>query len=166
MNLYYIQNKGYVGNSLVWWKKDGKGYTCNLNEAWKVPYDTAAEICQARPGEDFMRNVKQIDQIAQRHVDVQDLHRLAAENGIWQGSIPGGAAQQGGSTLKPEASTEKLDGRQAFFCGTPVAHPNLIGQVLAQAPRVGLGAISQATLVIREGRPSNRPLASKIVRET
>jgi hypothetical protein len=36
--LYYIQDtRSYCGNSVMWWRVDGHGYTSNLEEAWKVP---------------------------------------------------------------------------------------------------------------------------------
>lgn len=36
--LFYIQDtRTYCGNSVMWWRVDGAGYTTNLNEAWKVP---------------------------------------------------------------------------------------------------------------------------------
>jgi hypothetical protein len=37
VKLYYIQDaRSYVGNSVLWWRKEGQGYTCNLDEAEKV----------------------------------------------------------------------------------------------------------------------------------
>jgi hypothetical protein len=32
---YYVQNveRGYVGNNLLWWRKGGCGYTCDLGQA-------------------------------------------------------------------------------------------------------------------------------------
>lgn len=83
--LYYIQNKGYFGNSLLWWRKDGQGYTCDLNEAWRVTRAEAAGICLDRPKEDFMRSVTKMDAIAQRHVDMQDLHKAAVEDDLFSG---------------------------------------------------------------------------------
>lgn len=36
--LYYIQDtRSYCGNSVMWWRTNGEGYTSNLAEAWKVP---------------------------------------------------------------------------------------------------------------------------------
>jgi len=36
--LCYIQDtRTYCGNSVMWWRVDGNGYTSNLEEAWKVP---------------------------------------------------------------------------------------------------------------------------------
>lgn len=71
--LYYIRNNGYVGNSLIWWGKGGKGYTCDLNKAWRVTREEAESICRNRPDEDSMYRVADMDAIAQRHVDMQDL---------------------------------------------------------------------------------------------
>ena len=30
---YYVRLRGYVGNCLLWWRKSGNGYTCNLDDA-------------------------------------------------------------------------------------------------------------------------------------
>ena len=83
--LYYIQNKGYVGNSLLWWRKDGQGYTCDLNEAWRVTRVEAERICRDRPKEDIMRSVAKMDALVQRHVDMQDLHKAAVEDDLFSG---------------------------------------------------------------------------------
>lgn len=33
-DLFYLQDsRGYVGNDVIWWAKDGKGYTTDLSEA-------------------------------------------------------------------------------------------------------------------------------------
>lgn len=66
--LYYIQNKGFSGNCLIWWKDGGHGYTSNLDEAWIVSYAEAKRICKTRPDEDFPRKVDLIDRVAVRHV--------------------------------------------------------------------------------------------------
>jgi hypothetical protein len=35
---YFIQDtRSYCGNSVMWWRVDGHGYTSNLAEAWRVP---------------------------------------------------------------------------------------------------------------------------------
>jgi len=54
-DLYYIQHKGFCGNSLFWWRTGGHGYTSNLDEAWKVTKEEAEEICRVRRGEDIAR---------------------------------------------------------------------------------------------------------------
>ena len=51
--LYYIQNRGFSGNCLFW---------------WKVTAEQAKRICRDRPEEDIPRLVEEMDQIAQLHV--------------------------------------------------------------------------------------------------
>ena len=40
---YYIQN-GYVGNAVLWWGVDGRGYTTDFKEAGKYTSSQAKEI--------------------------------------------------------------------------------------------------------------------------
>ena len=71
--LYYIRDmRDIVGNSLTWWRPNGNGYTCNLDEAWQV---TKKEFKPWRET-DVLYPVNVMDDIAQRHVDIQDLNRL------------------------------------------------------------------------------------------
>jgi hypothetical protein len=36
--MYYIQDtRTYVGNSVMWWRVGGNGYTTDLKHAWRVP---------------------------------------------------------------------------------------------------------------------------------
>ena len=49
--MYYIQN-GFSGNALVWWAKDSKGYTSNLNEAGEYTKEFAFnQVSCGRSGE-------------------------------------------------------------------------------------------------------------------
>ena len=49
--MYYIQN-GFSGNAVVWWAKDSKGYTSNLNEAGKYTKEFAFnQVACGRSGE-------------------------------------------------------------------------------------------------------------------
>ncbi len=73
VQLYYIQNKGYCGNCLFWWKVDGHGYTTDLNEAWIVDRAKALDICSSRPNDDIPRSVTEMDAIARRHISSEDL---------------------------------------------------------------------------------------------
>ena len=42
MNQFYLQDsRDYVGNDVLWWKKDGKGYTTDLREAEVYSKDAA-----------------------------------------------------------------------------------------------------------------------------
>jgi hypothetical protein len=74
--LYYIQNTGFCGNCLKWWRTDGHGYTLDLNDAWKVTAEKAAQLCRNRPDQDIPHKAEAIDAIAARHVNVEAL-RLA-----------------------------------------------------------------------------------------
>jgi hypothetical protein len=71
--LYYIQNTGFSGNCLKWWAIDGKGYTLNLDAAWKVPKANAEAICRDRPQQDIMWPVDEIDAVASRHLNIEAL---------------------------------------------------------------------------------------------
>lgn len=71
--LYYIQCRGTVGNSLIWWRKGGSGYTCDLNQAWRVTKAEAESIQRNRPDKDIPRLCIDMDAIAQRHVDIQSM---------------------------------------------------------------------------------------------
>ena len=35
--LYYIQNRGCVGNVMLWWRRECAGYTTDLDDATVVP---------------------------------------------------------------------------------------------------------------------------------
>lgn len=43
--LYYIAN-GYVGNAILWWGIDRKGYTTDITKAGKYTAAEAKEICK------------------------------------------------------------------------------------------------------------------------
>jgi len=78
--LYYIRDtRSVVGNSAMWWGPNGSGYRCNLDEAGKY---TKAQ-CELRHlrRTDVPMLVSEADAMAQRHVDVQGLNRLAAKAG-------------------------------------------------------------------------------------
>lgn len=56
--LYYIQN-GYVGNAILWWAIDSKGYTTEIEKAGKYTKQEAKEIIK-RP-QDIAWECKYID---------------------------------------------------------------------------------------------------------
>lgn len=70
---YFIQDtRSYVGNSVLWWRADGKGYTTDLEDAWEVDEDKACRIERNRETDkawpaDVARAA------ARTHVDVQRL---------------------------------------------------------------------------------------------
>lgn len=70
-DLYYIQDtRQIVGNCALWWRKDGHGYTCNLDEAWKIDPAVYGTPCRDT---DVFRLCSEVDALAERHVDVQRL---------------------------------------------------------------------------------------------
>jgi hypothetical protein len=82
--LFCIHNKkgaGCVGNSSLFWRVDGCGYTVNLDEAWKVSAERAAEICRSRPEEDFPVSYAILESLARRHVDIQALRAALKAQG-------------------------------------------------------------------------------------
>jgi len=79
--LFYIMNRPTLsGNSVLWWRVDGHGYTDDLAEAWKLNGYDAARICAARPGSDFRLPVDLINSIAQRHVRLERLREVSGMN--------------------------------------------------------------------------------------
>ena len=67
--LYYIQNKGYCGDCLKWWRANRQGYTLNLDDAGKYGESEALSICAVRRGQDVAWLVEDIDAVAARHVN-------------------------------------------------------------------------------------------------
>jgi hypothetical protein len=43
--MYYIQN-GYIGNAILWWGINSKGYTTDINKAGKYTIEEATKIIQ------------------------------------------------------------------------------------------------------------------------
>lgn len=66
--MYYIENLPNNGDCCRWWRPDGKGYTRVLDEAWKLDKMSAERICSARPDQDVMRLVSDVDAKAVRHL--------------------------------------------------------------------------------------------------
>ena len=77
--LFYIQNKGFCGDCLKWWKPNGHGYTLDLDRAWQVDQEKAANICRNRPKQDIAWPCKLIDEIAARHVNSETLNAKLRE---------------------------------------------------------------------------------------
>lgn len=70
--LYYIQDtRSYVGNSVLWWAVDAKGYTVDINKAWKVSKDEALRIIRRET--DKAWPVSEVNKHIRQHVDMQDL---------------------------------------------------------------------------------------------
>lgn len=64
---YYIQS-GYVGNAILWWRKDSKGYTANFNEAGRYSKEEAMGIINNRPEEDCAWLCSHVDNNLDSHI--------------------------------------------------------------------------------------------------
>ena len=82
--MYYIQNRGYCGDCLLWWRANRCGYTMNLDEALKV---TAEEALTFTRVEDVPWLVSDIDAISQRHVNSECMG--AAKPAAWTQAAQG-----------------------------------------------------------------------------
>lgn len=60
---YYIQNtnQGYLGNAIVFWAKNSRGYTADLNNSHKFTYEEAKKICTNNPEKNKAWPVSYID---------------------------------------------------------------------------------------------------------
>jgi hypothetical protein len=71
--LYYIQN-GYVGNAILWWGIDSKGYTTDITKAGKYTKEEAQKIIQ-RP-QDIAWLCKHIDNNNEARKIIVDMQYL------------------------------------------------------------------------------------------
>jgi hypothetical protein len=70
---YYIQDtRSYVGNAVVWWRPEGKGYTTNIDEAGLFTRKKAALI-QANRATDKAWPEEAVRGAILRYVDAQRL---------------------------------------------------------------------------------------------
>ena len=72
--LYYLQDsRTYVGNSMLFWRKNGAGYSTKLDQCEVFTKDKAFKLHKDRSTDiPILKSV--IDKIATRQVDVQDLY--------------------------------------------------------------------------------------------
>lgn len=78
VDLYYLQDsRSYVGNDVLWWAKDGKGYTTDLRKAHVFTKDEALRKNKSR-GSDTPWPKEYIDAHARPAVDMQDIDRQEA----------------------------------------------------------------------------------------
>lgn len=77
MNKYYIQNTnaGYLGNAPIFWAKERRGYTADLNNSEQFSEEEARKICIGNPEKNKAWPVDYIDRNKgiQRTVDSQFL---------------------------------------------------------------------------------------------
>ena len=72
---FYVQDtRSTVGNSVVWWRADGNGYTVDLRAAGIYDEDEVAEMRDT----DKPWPIGDINRLVQHHVDCQDLRLRGA----------------------------------------------------------------------------------------
>lgn len=74
--LYYIQN-GYVGNAVLWWAVDSRGYTTEIDKAGKYTHEEVKRIIQ-RP-EDSAWLCSYIDKNIAARKTVIDMQYLSSK---------------------------------------------------------------------------------------
>ena len=75
---YYVQRKpsGYLGNSPVWWAKDGKGYTAYILGAERFDKERAEKLVKENPDKWAMYRCDHVDERLHLVFDIQDKERL------------------------------------------------------------------------------------------
>lgn len=72
--MYYIQDKRqYVGNCILWYRINGAGYTCNIDDAEIFTEEESWEIINCSPEKYKRHEVEYVRHISKPHVDMQDL---------------------------------------------------------------------------------------------
>lgn len=70
---YLIQKKGYVGNSLLWWRKNDYGYTINLEEAKEFTQFEAEEIIKSSGSDKTMHLKYDVINAAELHLNSESI---------------------------------------------------------------------------------------------
>jgi len=74
--MYLLQDtRSYVGNCVVWWAKDGNGYTTDVAKAHRYTFDEAMRQHRSRDT-DLPWPCDEVLPLARGHVDVQDVHKI------------------------------------------------------------------------------------------
>ena len=69
--LFYIQKAGFVGNSMLWWKKGDAGYSPDIKEARMFWKSEAEKICSQPHSDKTMWPKDYIDTRISHEVDMQ-----------------------------------------------------------------------------------------------
>jgi len=73
--MYFIQDtRSYVGNCVVWWGKDSRGYTTNISEAGRYTHKQAFSQMESRDT-DIPWKCIDIEPLARQTIDAQYLPR-------------------------------------------------------------------------------------------
>jgi len=73
---YYVENKeaGFVGNCLLWWRKKGAGYGCDIEEAEVFNEDDLLLLELSQDPKYQVWDKVYIDALTTKHVDHQKLN--------------------------------------------------------------------------------------------
>jgi hypothetical protein len=71
--LFYLQVRGYTGNSLLWWREGRHGYTNDIRKAHVFTKEEAFAQHRCRPDTDFPWRKDYIDSNVQLHVVEDDI---------------------------------------------------------------------------------------------
>lgn len=81
MEQFYLQDsRSYVGNDVLWWAKDGNGYTTDLSKAEVYSREDAQKMHNSRPS-DIPWPKEYIDRKTRPAVDMQYIKRAEALEG-------------------------------------------------------------------------------------
>ena len=77
--LYYVQDpRSYVGNSMLWWKHDNRGYTCEIRKARVFTETEIKDMDSIQFGEKVAYPKHLIDGRIQHHIDMQSCQPVDA----------------------------------------------------------------------------------------
>lgn len=81
MSEYYIRNKdaGYLGNSFMWYGKDGGGYTAYINGAHRFTEKEARDLVRQDPSKWEMFDAAEVDKRLHLVFDSQDVKNLGTD---------------------------------------------------------------------------------------
>jgi hypothetical protein len=72
--MYYMQDaRNYVGNAVVWWRKDGGGYGCDIREAHKYTKEELVAKFTSIRDTDIVWEADHIETIIKPIIDAQGL---------------------------------------------------------------------------------------------
>lgn len=74
-DLYYIQS-GYVGNAMLWWAQDSRGYTTHFEKAGKFTKKEAISNINNKPREDSAWLCSHVDECKAAHILVIETGNL------------------------------------------------------------------------------------------
>ncbi len=81
--LYYVQDqRSYVGNSMLWWKHDDRGYVCDIRDAKVFTQDEIDKMHSIKHGSKKAWPVEYIEARVSHHIDMQDCNHEQAVSSL------------------------------------------------------------------------------------